>query len=465
MLAGAASAQTLTTNNLQVNGAATLSTALAFASGGTGATTQAAALTNILGASTVPLANGGTNAATAAGAVANLGLRAQQSVAATLYVDNSAGSDWAGCGTGTGANACRSIQTAYNNVAQYNDWRGVVPIIKLTSGQTYTSGLTIQQGAQTSPFVAGVNQLVLDLNGATINVTNGSDIYIRHVPIWLRVMSSSGQGTLTVSGTSGQLVDARGGGVMVEFDGHITFGAVPSPYPQIEASRAAQVTTCPVGTCSESTGYVISGGGGYFLQALLGGSVQFEGVSIAINAGITYTQAFLDADTNGSTNLNGLTWTGSNVTGPQYIASKNGTVNTNAQTGSFTACPGNGYVPGSVCGQMGYIGGRFSDPGLPTVSGCGTGAVVQNSEPGFSVVLGSGLPTTNGATVNSCVITMATRSNWNGWGHGENDTGSVANLGGQWTGPTGTAPGTLQLIWKGTGYDPNGKVVWVTMGE
>jgi hypothetical protein len=47
---------------------------VAIASGGTGQTTQAAALTALLGSSTVPLANGGTGATTAANARTNLGL-------------------------------------------------------------------------------------------------------------------------------------------------------------------------------------------------------------------------------------------------------------------------------------------------------------------------------------------------------------------------------------------------------
>ncbi|MFP3799428.1 hypothetical protein [Paraburkholderia sp. SIMBA_027] len=47
---------------------------LAITNGGTGATTQAAALANLLGSSTVPIANGGTAASTAATARTNLGL-------------------------------------------------------------------------------------------------------------------------------------------------------------------------------------------------------------------------------------------------------------------------------------------------------------------------------------------------------------------------------------------------------
>jgi hypothetical protein len=51
---------------------ATFTSPLGFASGGTGATSQAAALAGLLGSSAVPIANGGTNATTATGATSQL---------------------------------------------------------------------------------------------------------------------------------------------------------------------------------------------------------------------------------------------------------------------------------------------------------------------------------------------------------------------------------------------------------
>jgi hypothetical protein len=63
-------------NNVQITGGTItgLSSPLPIASGGTGAATQTAALTGLLGSSTIPLANGGTASTTAAGARTNLGL-------------------------------------------------------------------------------------------------------------------------------------------------------------------------------------------------------------------------------------------------------------------------------------------------------------------------------------------------------------------------------------------------------
>jgi len=381
----------------------------------------------------------------------------------TLYVDNVSGVDSVSCGLTTGAGACNTIQKAFTNVCLYYNNIGGAPTVKLTAGQTYTSGVLLTQGGPTttaaSPTCSGVNTIYFDLNGATINPTNNSAIYIRSYPIKLVVYSSNATfGTLTVSGTSGLLVDARGGGAWVEFEGNVNFGAVPSLYPQIQASRSALVTTCPVGTCSTGGNYTITGGGGTFLQGILGGSVEFEGVNISINSGITYDVAFLTASDAGSTTLSGLTFSGSNVTGVQYISQKLGIIDIGAQTGSFTACPGNNYVPGSYCGQMGFVGGRFSDPGVPTVSGCGTGAVVQNSEPGNIVVLGSGLPT-SGYT-SSCVMTFATRSNWTACTAISNEARVVTQLGAAISGPTSTNRGSLNLYWVASS-DPNGKAIYV----
>lgn len=482
-LTGPLTVPTLNTANAQITGGTIsgLGTPLPLGSGGTGANNQAGALTAILGSSTVPIVNGGTNATTATSAVANLGLRAQNLASITFNVDNVLGVDSPACGLGTGPAACASIETAYNNIAQSNDWRGfnVAPTIKLTPGQVFTSGLTIQAGQQVSPRVAGTIQVNLDLNGATINPTNNSAIYVRHVPMWLRVFSSSGYGTLSVSGTAGNLVDARGGGVMVEFAGGVNFGPVPGVYPQLSASRYAVISTCPASTCPSATGYKIAGNGGgamggTFASAIIGGSIQFEGVTVNIANPISYATAFTQADDAGSSsNWSGMTWQcgggtctgGGTVTAPQFIASKAGIVNTNAQPGPFSACQ-NTALPGSYCGQIGFIGGRATDIGSPTVSGCGTGAIVQNSEPLFSVNLGSGLPSTNGTTVNSCTVTMSTRSGWSGCIPTTNDPGSVSNLHpGSWTGPTSTAPGVVNLTWTATGYDPSGKTIWLYCGQ
>ena len=483
-------------------GPVTTTTPIALASGGTGATTASAALANLGGlplaggtltgpltvptlntsnatitggvisglSAPIPVASGGTGGNTATSAIAGLGLRQIWTTGPVAYVDQTNGADTSTCGGATGVLACKTIQQAYNNVVSGNDFRAynAPPTIKLASGQTYTSGLTIQNGQNTSPFLSGVNQLILDMNCSSISPTNNSAIYIRHVAIWLRIINSAGsscKATLgPVNGSSGNLADIRGGGVMLEFaGGDINFASTPGTYPQLSASRSAVISTCPTSTCPATDPYYITGGGGTFASAIIGGSIQFEGVTVNIASSLTYSVAFTQADDAGSSsNWNGLTFTGSNVTGPQFIASKGGIVNTNAQTGSFSACAGNSYLPGSVCGQMGYVGGRMDFPGTPTVAGCGTGAVVQNSEPAFNVNLGSGLPTTSGTKVSSCVVTMSTRSNWTACTANPNDSGTFANFSTQWTGPTSTNPGSLTLSWLAQGYDPNGKTVWVT---
>lgn len=62
--------------NSDITSLSGLTTALSISQGGTGAKTQAAALSALLGASLIPIANGGTNASTAAGARSSLGAAA-----------------------------------------------------------------------------------------------------------------------------------------------------------------------------------------------------------------------------------------------------------------------------------------------------------------------------------------------------------------------------------------------------
>lgn len=71
-ISSVAFSQTFTVNNLQVNGTTTMTNPLTIANGGTGANTQSAALTALLGSSLIPIANGGTNANSAANARTNL---------------------------------------------------------------------------------------------------------------------------------------------------------------------------------------------------------------------------------------------------------------------------------------------------------------------------------------------------------------------------------------------------------
>lgn len=389
--------------------------------------------------------------------VAGLGLRQVVTAPFTIHVDAVNGVDSSSCGLGTGSLACRTVQQAFNNLATNYDFRGVVPTILGVAGQTFTSGLNLQGGAGNTPFLCGTNQVILDLAGSTISSSTGNVIFLRGYPLWLVLQNM----TITATGSTGNLVEVYGGGTHVEFNGGMTFGACPSPYAQLSATRYGRISTRPTGASGGNPGYTISGAGGMFAQAIIGGRIELEGQTFTINSGLTYTQEFVQADGSGSAiELSGLTWTGSNVTGPQFSASKLGEVNTNAQTGSFSVTA-NTYLPGSVAGQMGFVGGRMDSPGLPTVTGAGTGALIQNIEPAFNLILGTGLPTTNGTTVSSTVVTMATRSGWSNAVLGTNDPGSVSNLHAQWTGPTSTAPGFINITWTATGFDPAGKVIWI----
>ncbi|WP_278651295.1 hypothetical protein, partial [Burkholderia lata] len=308
-------------------------------------------------------------------------LRVPVTVGPTFYVDASLGIDSDTCGLGPGSQACRTIQRAFNNLAIRYDLRGVVPRIVGPAGQVHTSGLNLQGGQQTSPFLTGINQLVLDLNGSTINSTDNNAIFLRGYPLWLVLQNMQ----IAVSGTKGNLVEVYGGGTHVEFNGGMTFGACPAPYAQLSATRFGRISTRPQGGSGGGTGYSIVGGGGIFAEAIINGRIELEGQTINIGPGVSYSVAFASADSAGALSFHGLPFTGSNVTGPQFNAAKMGLVDIAGQTGSFTAVPGNSYLPGSIAGQMGFCGGRISEPGLPSLDAASVtaGAIVQRSEPAF----------------------------------------------------------------------------------
>ena len=104
LMSCAALAQTFPVQNLHVLGTSTLDAPLTIANGGTGAATQSAALTGLLGSSLIPIANGGTNASTATGATSQL-----------QYLQG---------GTGSGA---RSLTSKFQERVSVLDFTGVDP--------------------------------------------------------------------------------------------------------------------------------------------------------------------------------------------------------------------------------------------------------------------------------------------------------------------------------------------------
>lgn len=112
---------------------------LAVANGGTGATTQAAALSNLLGASTVPIANGGTAATSASAARTNLGLGTSAVVntgtsGATIPLLNAANT-WAAAQT-------FSVRPTFNGATPYDSSNLTIANYAPLASPTFTGTVT-----------------------------------------------------------------------------------------------------------------------------------------------------------------------------------------------------------------------------------------------------------------------------------------------------------------------------------
>lgn len=161
---------------LTTSGTATLGTLnvtgspVSITSGGTGAKTQAAALTSILGASSIPLANGGTNATTPAGAIANI------LAPTTLPI--------LGCDTSGSTDATSCLQTKINTLS-------VGGRVKVTGKLLISGNLTVPPGVSLEgdcvlPGTVGSNTstpygslacgVLMVSSSATINLSAGASL-------------------------------------------------------------------------------------------------------------------------------------------------------------------------------------------------------------------------------------------------------------------------------------------------
>ena len=374
-----------------------------------------------------------------------------------LHVDNVLGADSATCGATTGSGACATPQRALNNLCANYYPLNTVPTIQFTAGQTYTTALLFSGGATVTgaePQCIGIGNILIDGQGSTMTST-GNTLYCRYAAMGVGIRN------LTISSSGAGPIAFRGGGCMLSIETGVTIGSAANGYPQILAYGGGQVATCPT-TEARCTGNVvnISGGGGCFAQATNGGQIQIEGATVNLIGTPAYSIAFSCAVESGSTvSFFQSAITGTNATGDQFYGAKLGYTDTNAQgslafPGNYTTCT-NTYLPGSTCGQN-YFGARFSDPGLPTISGCGSGAIIQNYEPYSTVILGSGLATTNLTLVSSCRVTMATRTNYTGCIVGTQNGANYTGINANFVGPTSSANGYVVINFYANGSASTG---------
>jgi hypothetical protein len=123
------------------------------------------------------------------------------------------------------------------------------------------------------------------------------------------------------------------------------------------------------------------------------GEMNYGAITVTVTGTPTFSSAFAYAWTNGSIFSNLTTFSGA-ATGPRYIVTTNGTINTNGSGANF--------FPGNTPGVM-QTGGIYDTPGLPGVSACGT-------TPGTPVGKDAGGHVIEGTTATGCTITFTTAS-------------------------------------------------------
>ncbi len=364
----------------------------------------------------------------------------------TLYVDNVNGTDNVACGLATGSSACATPQQAYTNACvNYYPVHGTVLIQLANTGTNYGQLLAVGEGATDSPqpLCVGVAQVIIDGGGATSNVAN-INVYCRYTPLGITTRH------ITLISTTSDNIASRGGGCFVNLENGTIFGGCGAAYPCLLAYGGGQIAISPTST-SPSNSISVIGGGQYFAFAQENGAIQLEGAPIVISGTPAFT-AFLGAGDNGVVSVAGVNGqiTG-NITGDQFYSVKGGYININGLTGGYSTCSDT-FLPGSTCGQL-YFGGRISDPGTATVSGCGTGATVTQQEQYSIITMGTGLGHTNGSQYTSCVLTMATRTNYQSCSYNQSSP-VFQQVQLQPLSPTSTANGTWRVVWISNGTDP-----------
>lgn len=149
---------------------------------------------------------------------------------------------------------------------------------------------------------------------------------------------------LKIQTSSGTNLVAQGGTTFIALNG-VNFGAAgPGGNAQIYAGDGARIVF------SQASPYTISGGAGFHVYAVNGGSIDCSGVSVTLTGTPGFTGAFAYAIRTGVVRLAGNTYTGS-ATGVRYSASMNGVIDVGGA--------GINYLPGSSAGAT-ATGGQYA---------------------------------------------------------------------------------------------------------
>ena len=231
----------------------------------------------------------------------------------------------------TSGGAFQTIQRAYDVIASTLDLGGQAVTIQVGNG-TYTAGLSVNQ-----PWTGGGSVTVQGDTTTPSNVlvsVTGADCFITGCPL---------PGTLNIKGfegrttTAGCVINHAGGGVL--YFGNMKFGATVNAHVQCASG-------CYV-NCSGA--YTISGNADRHWNALHGGFIQINGITVTMSGTPAFASAFVAASNTAKVESVGMTFSGS-ATGPRYSATTNSVIN----TGGAGAI----YFPGNSAGSTGS-GGQY----------------------------------------------------------------------------------------------------------
>jgi hypothetical protein len=304
------------------------------------ANTQQEEIANVVEAAGITLSK--TNNAQLLAALRSLFVtRTKVTTNMTIYVNPTTGND-ANNGLTAGA-PFRTIQAAINAVYSSYDWNSHGCTIQLADG-TYNYAVT-------NGYAAGFNGIPFGMQGiftlmgnigspgnVIINATNANCLSMLNVPLSVRGITFQATGNvLTPSSVQGYGASV-GSGANLDIQS-CRFGSCGSVQVNVFTGGIAEVTGSAV-TFTGSTPYA--------LFASNGGYIWMPGATVTVT-GLALTGGFIVAGECGTIDAGGCTFVGS-ATGPRYVATLNGVINTNGG--------GANYFPGDAVGSVG-LGGQY----------------------------------------------------------------------------------------------------------
>jgi hypothetical protein len=250
----------------------------------------------------------------------------------TSFFVSTTGSDSANTGL-TAASPFATIQHALNYIANNVDLAGLIATIQLADG-TYSAGVLMTQ-----PFVGGGPANVV-INGNSVTPTNV-------------VLSTSGvclQATGSGVGFSVQnlkMTSSAAHCILIQFAATILCGA---GLVFGTATSGFHITSNTNGQIFIQNSYAITGGAqAHIFTQLSASSYESSGITVTLTGTPAFSVAFAEV-IDGSLIAQGVTFSGS-ATGVRYLASLNGTINTNGG--------GANYFPGNSAGST-ASGGQYA---------------------------------------------------------------------------------------------------------